>query len=72
MENTMTSVDLGKMIYLDPSKQAKVTLLKAPRKLKKKMKKEGSWGMPLITFEAESLISPKDLNLIFKGHTPLS
>jgi len=72
MENLIASGDLGKMIYIDPSKQAKVTLIKAPRKLKKKMKKEGSWGMPLITFEAETLISPKDLDLIFKGHTSLS
>lgn len=68
----MASIDLGKMIYIDPSKQPSVTFLKFPRKLKKKMKKEGSWGMPLITFEAEPLISPKDLGLIFKGHTPLS
>ncbi len=72
MENIKASVDLGNVIYIDPPKQPSVMVLKVPRKLKKKMKKEGSWGMPLITFEAEPLISPKDLDLIFKGHTPLS
>ncbi|MFC3353685.1 hypothetical protein [Sphingobacterium zeae] len=67
MEKFMTSVDLGKVIYIDPSKQAKITLIKVPRKLKKKMKKEGSWNKPVI-FQAEPLLSLDDLHLIFKGN----
>ncbi|MDR6734185.1 hypothetical protein [Sphingobacterium sp. 2149] len=52
MGNMMTSVDLGtpgKMICLDPPEQTRGNLIKVPRKLKKKMKKEGSWGMPVFT-----------------------
>lgn len=61
-----TSVDLVKAIFIDQSEQPSVTFLKAPRKLKKKMKNEGSWGRPLIIFEAEPLISLSDLDFIFK------
>lgn len=50
MEKLITSADLGKAIYLDPSKKPSVTFLKVPRKLKKKMKKNGVWGMPVIMF----------------------
>jgi len=71
MENLIASVDLGNVIYIDPPKQPSVMVLKVPRKLKKKMKKEGSWVMPFAVFEAENLISP-DLDLIFKGHTLIS
>lgn len=66
----MASVDLGKpgkMIYLDPSKQARVTLLKVPRKLKKKMKKEGSWGMPVFTVTEMSMNFVKDFEVWKNG-----
>jgi|GEM_PF-3205689 len=43
MEKMITSADLGKVIYIDPSKQSKVTLTKVPRKLKKKLKKLGKY-----------------------------
>ena len=49
MKTMMTSADLAKVICIDPSKQPTVTIIKAPRKLKKKMKKEGRWGMPVFT-----------------------
>jgi len=45
----------GKAIYLDPSKKASVTFLKIPRKLKKKMKKDGRWGMPIIKLNGKVL-----------------
>ncbi|MNK30195.1 hypothetical protein D3C87_486100 [compost metagenome] len=62
----MTSVDLGKpgkMIYLDTSEQARGTLVKVPRKLKKKMKKEGSWGMPVFTVTEMQMNFIKDFEV---------
>lgn len=66
----MTSADLGeggKMIYLDPSKQATVTLRKVPRKLKKKIKKDGSWGMPVFTVTEMSMNFVKDFEVWKNG-----
>lgn len=57
--------DINSVLYfIEPGT---VTLIKVPRKLKKKMKKEGTWNKP-VKFEADSLLSHDDLHLIFKGN----
>ncbi len=62
----MTSAELGEMIYLEPSDEPTVTLLKAPRKLKKKMKKQGSWTMPVFTVTEVPMNFIKDFE-VWKG-----
>lgn len=63
MEKMMTSSDLGKVIYIDPSEHPTVTLIKVPRKLKKKMKKQGSWSMPLFTMTEMPMNFIKDFEV---------
>ncbi|WP_286883418.1 MULTISPECIES: hypothetical protein [Sphingobacterium] len=66
----MKSADLGevgKMVYLDPTNQARITLQKVPRKLKKKMKKDGIWGMPVFTVTEMSMNFVKDFEIWKNG-----
>jgi len=49
------SKDMGQVIWIDKvSSLTSVTRIKIPRKLKKQMKKVGSWNNPVIEFSGEA------------------